>query len=84
LRLVRARAFPGGDTLSAVNTDVILRERLFELNSEGKRRQDLIRHGKYTQAWEFKPGPTEDKRVLMPIPQTQIDANALITQNPGY
>jgi len=84
LRLVRARAFPGGDTLSAVTTDVILRERLFELNSEGKRRQDLIRHGKYTQAWEFKPGPTEDKRVLMPIPQTQIDANALITQNPGY
>jgi len=84
LRLVRARAFPGGDTLSAVTTDVILRERLFELNSEGKRRQDLIRHGKYTQPWEFKAGPTADNRVLMPIPQTQIDANALITQNPGY
>ena len=84
LRLVRARAFPGGDTLSAVTTDVILRERLFELNSEGKRRQDLIRHGKFTLAWEFKPGPTADNRVLMPIPQTQIDANALITQNPGY
>ena len=84
LRLVRARAFPGGDTLSAVTTDVILRERLFELNSEGKRRQDLIRHGKFTLAWEFKAGPTPDNRVLMPIPQTQIDANALITQNPGY
>ncbi len=84
LRLVRARAFPGGDTLSAVTADVILRERLFELNSEGKRRQDLIRFGKYTQSWEFKPGPTEDFRVLMPIPQTQIDANALISQNPGY
>jgi hypothetical protein len=83
LRLVRARAFTV-DTLSAVTTDVILRERLFELNSEGKRRQDLIRHGKYTQAWEFKPGPTGDFRVLMPIPQTQIDANALITQNAGY
>ncbi len=83
LRLVRARAFTV-DTLSAVTTDVILRERLFELNSEGKRRQDLIRHGKYTQAWEFKAGPTPDNRVLMPIPQTQIDANALITQNPGY
>jgi len=84
LRLVRARAFPGGDTLSAVTTDVILRERLFELNSEGKRRQDLIRHGKFTLAWEFKAGPTPDNRVLMPIPQTQIDGNALITQNPGY
>jgi len=85
LRLVRARAFTV-DTLSAVTTDVILRERLFELNSEGKRRQDLIRHGKYTACWQFKETycPAADKIVLMPIPQTQIDANALITQNPGY
>jgi hypothetical protein len=86
LRLVRARAFPGGDTLSAVTADVVLRERLFELNSEGKRRQDLIRYGKYTACWQFKEGycPAADKIVLMPIPQTQIDANSLITQNPGY
>jgi hypothetical protein len=77
------------DTVAAplagpITRDMILNERLFELNSEGKRRQDLIRHGRYTQAWEFKPGPTLDRLVLMPIPQTQIDANSLITQNPGY
>ncbi len=90
LRLVRARAFPGGDTLSAVTTtDVILRERLFELNSEGKRRQDLIRHGAFTACWQYKDVttgtcPRPAALVLMPIPQTQIDANALITQNPGY
>ena len=90
LRLVRARAFPGGDTLSAVTTtDVILRERLFELNSEGKRRQDLIRHGAFTACWQYKDVttgtcPRPATLVLMPIPQTQIDANALITQNPGY
>ncbi len=84
LKAVRLRAVPQPDTLSAVTRDVILRERLFELNSEGKRRQDLIRHGQYTQAWQFKAGPTADFRILMPIPQTQIDANALITQNPGY
>lgn len=89
LRLVRARAFPGGDTLSAVTPAVILRERLFELNSEGKRRQDLIRHGAYTACWEFKDAttgscPRPASLVLMPIPQTQIDANPLITQNPGY
>src|SRR5882762_4378493 len=85
LRLVRARAFTV-DTLSAVTTDVILRERLFELNSEGKRRQDLIRFGGYTQSWEFKTNPEgqEAKRVLMPIPQGQIDANPMLTQNPGY
>ena len=90
LQLVRARAFPGGDTLSAVTTtDVILRERLFELNSEGKRRQDLIRHGAFTACWQYKDVttgtcPRPAALVLMPIPQTQIDANALITQNPGY
>src|SRR6266567_1804488 len=89
LRLVRGRAFIGADTLSAVTTDVILRERLFELNSEGKRRQDLIRHGAFTACWQYKDVttgtcPRPAALVLMPIPQTQIDANALITQNPGY
>jgi len=66
------------------HADIILRERLFEFTAEAKRRQDLIRHGKYTLPWEFKPGPIADSHVLMPIPQTQIDANALICQNPGY
>jgi hypothetical protein len=84
LKLVRARSVPQPDTLSVVNRDVILRERLFELTEEGKRRQDLIRHGKYTAPFEFKPTLTADFRVLMPIPQTQIDANPLLTQNPGY
>jgi len=85
LRAVRARAF-ATDTLSAVTLPVILRERLFEFASEGKRRQDLIRFGVYTQPWEFKTGPEgqEPKRVLMPIPQGQIDANPLLNQNTGY
>jgi hypothetical protein len=85
LRTVRARAF-ASDTLSAVTLPVILRERLFEFASEGKRRQDLIRFGAYTKSWEFKTNPEgqEPKRVLMPIPQGQIDANPLLTQNPGY
>src|SRR2546428_6493074 len=48
LKAVRARSFPGGDTLSAVSRDVILRERLFELTFEAKRRQDMIRFGLYT------------------------------------
>ena len=86
LRAVRARSF-ATDTLSAVTLPVILRERLFELAAEGKRRQDLIRFGAYTQPWEFKTNPEgqEDKRVLMPIPQGQIDVNPMITSNnPGY
>ena len=63
--------------------DMILRERLFELTGEAKRRQDLIRHGKFTAAWSFKPASAAHK-ILMPIPQNQIDANPQLTQNPGY
>jgi hypothetical protein len=61
----------------------ILRERLFELSGEAKRRMDLIRHGRYTAAWQYKPA-RPDHVILMPIPQTQRDANTLLDQNPGY
>ena len=91
LKAVRARSFKtGGDTLSAVDRNVVLRERLFELTFEAKRRQDLIRFGLYTapraiDALAAHNLPTRDPtRVLMPIPQTQIDANPLLKQNPGY
>jgi len=83
VRQVRARAFVT-DTLSAVTLPVILRERLFEFAAEGKRRQDLIRFGLFTAPFEFKPTLTPAYLVLMPIPQGQIDANPLMTQNSGY
>src|SRR5206468_13031118 len=81
LNAVRARTAPVAAALAGpITHDMILNERLFELNSEGKRRQDLIRHGKYTACWEFKDAttgacPRPEAFVLMPIPQTQIDAN---------
>jgi hypothetical protein len=81
---LRARVFEPDQPLAGPLTrDIILRERLFELAGEAKRRQDLIRHGKYTAAWEFKPASAAHT-VLMPIPQGQIDANPELTQNPGY
>ena len=61
----------------------ILDERLFELMDEAKRRADLIRHGLWTSEWYEKPA-REGYRILMPIPQTQLDANPLLVQNPGY
>ena len=82
VRAVRARAF-AVDTITSVTLPVILRERLFEFTGEGKRRQDLIRFGAYTAPWQFKTA-RPDHYVLMPIPQGQIDANPLLTQNPGY
>ncbi len=84
---VRARVFatpePLGPMSQAAFRDAILRERLFELTFELKRRQDLIRHGKFTAAWQFKAA-TAAHKILMPIPQAQLDANQLLTQNPGY
>jgi len=85
IRSVRARAF-ATDTLSAVTLPDVLRERMLEFIGEGKRRQDLVRFGKYTAPFEFKTTQTQDFLVLMPIPQSQIDANPLLVghQNSGY
>jgi hypothetical protein len=83
LNTLRARVFEPDEPLTSVDRDVILQERLFEFTGEAKRRRDLIRHGRFTDAWSFKP-QTEAFRVLMPIPQPQLDANPELTQNPGY
>ncbi|HUG41627.1 MAG TPA: RagB/SusD family nutrient uptake outer membrane protein [Longimicrobiales bacterium] len=88
LNLVRERAFdpdrPIPTTLSQAEArDRIQRERLFELTAEGKRRQDLIRWDRFTDPWTHKD-QREPYRILMPIPQTQRDANPLLKQNPGY
>ncbi len=86
---IRARVFDPDKPLNAADytqetlRDRILLERLFELTAESKRRQDLVRHDKFTDPWEFKP-QTEAYKILFPIPQTQLDTNPELTQNPGY
>jgi hypothetical protein len=86
---IRARVFDPDEPLNAASftqasfRDQMLRERLFELTAEAKRRQDLIRHGKFTQAWAFKE-QREPFRILLPIPQPQLDTNPLLEQNAGY
>jgi len=87
---LRARRDTVAAPLVTVNRAVILRERLFELLGEGKRRQDLIRFGAYTTRVDDpslvggKSTPAANYYVLAPIPQTQIDANPKLCQNPGY
>jgi hypothetical protein len=81
---LRQRVFTVPNPIATVNRDVILRERLFEFIVEGKRRMDLIRHGKFTAPWEFKAATSGPHVILYPIPQTQLDANPLLVQNPGY
>lgn len=69
--------------LASLTLDDLLNERGRELAFEMARRRDLIRFGKFTQAWEFKDA-SDDFRNLYPIPQNALDANPKLSQNPGY
>jgi hypothetical protein len=70
--------------------DAILKERLLEFAAEGKRRTDLIRHGKFLKQWSTTMAhgkvdkSAETYRILFPIPSPQLGSNPLLTQNPGY
>jgi hypothetical protein len=65
--------------------DLILRERAWEFVAEGKRREDLLRHGKFISLAQAR-GVTNasDKHKLFPIPQAERDANKLCGQNSDY
>lgn len=69
------------------NLDNILKERLLELVWEGWRRQDLIRFGKYTQAYDQRTpleGESAGFTTVFPIPQRCLDLNKKLKQNPNY
>lgn len=75
------------DPLTAVDTDIIFRERGFELYWEGFRRGDQIRFGKYEDTWTEKTD-TDVNHRLFPIPQSAVDGasgiDGFLEQNPGY
>ena len=66
----------------------IIHERRIELAFEGHRWFDMIRidNGNYAINFLKSIGKSRvsKERLLFPIPQTEMDANALMTQNPGY
>ncbi|MEO1011888.1 MAG: RagB/SusD family nutrient uptake outer membrane protein [Bacteroidota bacterium] len=64
--------------------EAVLQERAWELYSEGHRRWDLLRTGRYIEQMESVGIPTESKYVLFPIPLPELDANRELTQNDGY
>tara|TARA_R110000796_G_scaffold250788_4_gene380718 strand:- start:83411 stop:85024 length:1614 start_codon:yes stop_codon:yes gene_type:complete len=80
---IRARA--GLTTaLGSITAEEFLAERGREMFMEVTRRQDLIRFGKFNDAWWEKPASAAFRNVF-PIPQEQIDASGgTLTQNPGY
>ncbi len=88
---LRNSANPISTSLSQAEVrDAILLERLLEFAGEGKRRTDLVRYGRFLEKWSnTMANGKEDKtaepyRILFPIPATQMQANPLLTQNPGY
>ena len=87
VNMLRERVFdpdkPATESSQEAVRERIRKERLFELAAEAKRRQDLIRYGRYTLPWAFKEAGAP-YRILMPIPLTQLDANPMLEQNPGY
>ena len=62
----------------------ILAERGREFVSEGLRREDLVRHGKFIQQARDRNIPAKDYQVLYPLPRAQLDNNPKLVQNAGY
>lgn len=72
--------------LGAMDETEMLDERARELYTEGWRRNDLIRFGKYNAPKEFMPAAEggDDHTNLFPIPSSALLTNPNLVQNPGY
>ncbi|HEC42231.1 MAG TPA: RagB/SusD family nutrient uptake outer membrane protein [Bacteroides sp.] len=100
INTIRARANADPITQADLSIDFLLDERARELFGEGHRRYHLLRNNKwmertllYNDAVNDKDplgwgsiGPISPRDLLLPIPQTVIDANldAVLPQNPGF
>lgn len=69
--------------LSSLNLDGLLKERALELNWECWRRNDLIRFGKFENAWGYKTDTDPNKRIF-PVPSSEMILNPKLVQNAGY
>lgn len=74
----------GVDPFTTMDADKFLAERGREMFYEVVRRQDLLRFGKYNAAYRFHPADAGTHVNIFPIPETQINANKALKQNPGY
>ncbi len=77
------RDLRGASMLGSVNLDAIIDERGRELWWEGHRRTDLIRFGKFLEAYTEKPA-TDATKLVYPIPTAALAVNPNLTQNQGY
>lgn len=93
--MIKKKAQSGGGTGSYLLTlaqfsstqdlrDWILKERGWEFWYEGKRREDLIRMGKYLEVGKQNASDFSEKNLLFPIPTSVMIENPNLIQNPGY
>ncbi|MBL7740889.1 MAG: RagB/SusD family nutrient uptake outer membrane protein [Chitinophagaceae bacterium] len=83
VNFLRTHVSRGASALTSLTLDNLLDERGRELYWEGWRRNDLIRFGKFLNAWQEKPA-SDARSLLFPIPARSLAANPNLTQNPGY
>lgn len=92
INMLRSRAHARLWEDSDVTLDNILDERARELYMEGHRRTDLVRYDYLTTTkylWDWKGGVAEGAPVssiynIYPIPNSDMNSNENMTQNPGY
>lgn len=77
LNLIRNRA--GANALETVNKAVLLQERQLELGFEGFFIYDVKRTKGMVAGLSW-----DDSSLTLPIPQSEMDTNKAIEQNPGY
>ena len=91
INAIRSRA--KATTLTSCNLDQICDEWAREFAFEGRRRIDLIRFNKFGGQTEYKwqwmggtkDGAPFDKHFnIFPIPNSDLNANSNLKQNPGY
>ena len=94
LNAVRQRAIPTASTITAT-LDNILWEKGIEFIGEGHRLYDLMRNNlesDRTDSWSFLVYPNQQSikfdrtyyRVILAIPQSELNVNINMVQNPGY
>ncbi|MDT0677894.1 RagB/SusD family nutrient uptake outer membrane protein [Autumnicola musiva] len=86
---VRTRSIDAPYTLSEVGdrdsfNEIILQERSWEFYSEGKRREDLIRHDKFIDYARARGLNAQSHQIFFPYPQGEINTNPELTQKEGY
>lgn len=81
--------FKLADYTKTTFTDLVIQERGYEFQLEGKRWFDLVRSGRVKEVMKENIGiDIADKDLLWPIPRIEFDLNKGLDktkdQNPGY